>query len=265
MPSENELGKRIGVSRTTIRKVLRELVQRGIVVEGGAGSRKSGRPVSADDDYYPDAETTSRTKQIEEQFMEWMLRGDTRPGMLISELDLARQFGVATNGIREFLIRFRRYGLIAKRPNSGWQFNGFNEAFALELFEIRMMFELRSARLFATLPDSSPLWEKLEILAKDHRRPAGANRHAVPRLLGARQPLSPADQRSLAEPLHRRFLRHHHLHFPLPLPVEQDATSSNATASRSSSTSPTSTRCAAEAPAASKPPAAATSPRRARR
>jgi DNA-binding GntR family transcriptional regulator len=170
LPSENELGKRIGVSRTTIRKVLRELGVRGIVVEGVAGSRKSGRPISADDDYYPDAETTSRTKQIEEQFMEWMLRGDTRPGVHISELDLARQFGVATTGIREFLIRFSRYGLIAKRPNSGWHFNGFNEAFALELFEIRMMFELRSARLFATLPDSSPLWEKLEILAKDHRR-----------------------------------------------------------------------------------------------
>ena len=33
LPSENDLGKRIGVSRTTVRKVLRELTVRGIVVE----------------------------------------------------------------------------------------------------------------------------------------------------------------------------------------------------------------------------------------
>ena len=47
--------------------------------------------------------------------MEWMLRGGANPGTLINELELARQFGVATNGIREFLIRFSRFG-----PPSTW-------------------------------------------------------------------------------------------------------------------------------------------------
>ena len=102
--------------------------------------------------------------QVEKRFMEWMLRDNTRPGTAINELELARQFGVATTGIREFLNRFQRFGLIEKRPNGGWVFKGFTAGFALELFEIREMFELRSARAFAALPESSPLWEQLEAL-----------------------------------------------------------------------------------------------------
>ena len=86
--------------------------------------------------------------------MEWMLRDNARPGTLINELELARQFGVATTGIREFLNRFQRFGLIEKRPNAGWVFKGFTTSFALELFEIREMFELRSAKAFAALPES---------------------------------------------------------------------------------------------------------------
>ncbi len=168
IPSENELARRVGVSRTTIRKVLSELVSREIVVDSGDGLRATGRMIS-EGDFYPDAETTSRNTHVEQHFMEWILRGDSKPGMLINELELARQFGVATSGIREFLIRFSRYGLITKRPNSGWLFNGFNEEFALELFEIRMMFELRSARLFAELDDSSPLWRELDAVLSGHQ------------------------------------------------------------------------------------------------
>lgn len=166
LPSENQLRARIGVSRTTVRKVLRELTDRGILVEDG-GVRIPGRPVG-EDDLYSGPETTSRNEHVEQQFMEWMLRGGAKPGTLINELELARQFGVATNGIREFLIRFSRFGLIEKKSNSGWLFNGFTEAFALELFEIRMMFELRSARDFAELPDDSPLWARLEMLKRQH-------------------------------------------------------------------------------------------------
>ena len=166
LPSENELRRRMGVSRTTVRKVLGELAHRELIAERG-GVRKTGRAVE-DSDYYPDAETTSRAKHVEQQFMEWMLRGDTRPGTSINELELARQFGVATNGIREFLIRFSRFGLIEKRPNTGWLFKGFTEDFALELFEIRVMFELRSAHLFSRQPDTSPLWEKLAVLKVAH-------------------------------------------------------------------------------------------------
>jgi DNA-binding GntR family transcriptional regulator len=102
--------------------------------------------------------------------MEWMLRDNARPGTAINELELARRFGVATTGIREFLNRFHRFGLIERRPNSGWVLKGFTTEFALELFEIREMFEMRSARAFVALPDDSPLWREVEALGEEHRR-----------------------------------------------------------------------------------------------
>ena len=166
LPSENQLRAQIGVSRTTVRKVLSELAGRGILIEQG-GVKVPGRPVH-DDDLYSGPETTSRNEYVEQHFMEWMLRGGVKPGTLINELDLARQFGVATNGIREFLIRFSRFGLVEKKWNSGWLFKGFTADFALELFEVRVLFELRSARLFAELPRESHLWAHLEALKRQH-------------------------------------------------------------------------------------------------
>ena len=70
--------------------------------------------------------------------------------------------------MREFLIRFSRFGLIEKRRNSHWVLKGFTRAFALELTEIREMFELRSAMAFAALPDTSPLWQRLKTLRDEH-------------------------------------------------------------------------------------------------
>jgi DNA-binding GntR family transcriptional regulator len=166
LPSENELGVRLNVSRTTVRKILSRLEERGVV--GGSGRQRFVRSASAKLKLFPQAETVPMSEQVERRFMEWMLRDNTRPGTSINELELARQFGVATTGIREFLNGFQRFGLIEKRPNAGWVFKGFTSSFALELFEIREMFELRSAVAFATLPQSSLLWQKLEALRDEH-------------------------------------------------------------------------------------------------
>jgi DNA-binding GntR family transcriptional regulator len=166
LPSENDLSARFGVSRTTVRKVLRHLAEQGVVgTEGRGRVVRNGVTMAA---YFPDTETVTMSEQVEKRFMEWMLRGDTKPGALINELELARQFGVGTTGIREFLNRFRRFGLIEKRPNAGWLFKGFTEDFALELFEIRELFELRSALAFSRLPPDNPIWQRLKLIERQH-------------------------------------------------------------------------------------------------
>ena len=167
LPSENELSEQLGVSRTTVRKVLAWLSDNGHVRPEGRGRVLTAVvPKSA---RYPETETESTSDQVEKRFMEWMLRGDAQPGSQINELELARQFGVATTGIREFLNRFRRFGLIEKRPNAGWVFNGFTEDFANELFEIREMFELRSAKAMTGLPLDAPVWAELRALRAEHK------------------------------------------------------------------------------------------------
>lgn len=166
LPSENGLRAQLGVSRTTVRKVLATLAERGLITPAPPGWQTSRAPAKSD--RFPDTETTSRGDQVEQLFMEWMLRADTRPDTLINELDLARQFMTATSVIREFLIGFSRFGLVEKRPNSGWLFRGFTKDFALELFEVRLMFELRSAQCFVDLPSTSPIWGQLAALRQEH-------------------------------------------------------------------------------------------------
>ncbi len=167
LPPEESLSVRLGVSRTTVRKVIDAMVRRRII--RGAGRSRfaftSGKRIRR----FPVSETVPMSAQVEKQVMEWMLRGNVRPGAAINELELARQFKVATTGIREFLNRFQSFGLIERRPNAGWIFKGFTPKFALELFEIREMFEVRSATTFVGLPHDSPLWVELEALKQEHR------------------------------------------------------------------------------------------------
>lgn len=166
LPSENALREQLGVSRTTVRKVLLHLTERGLLDE--ARRLRPSPHSSAAVTRYPEDETIPMAAQVERHFMEWMLRDNARPGTAINELELARQFGVATSGIREFLNRFQRFGLIEKRPNSGWVFKGFTPTFALELIEIREMFELRSAKAFAALPTNSLLWQHIDAVRGEH-------------------------------------------------------------------------------------------------
>ncbi len=168
VPSENTLALALGVSRTTVRKVIAALREEGTIA--GTGNERVARVTGHRAARFPDDETVSASIHVERQFMDWMLRGNTLPGTTINELELARKFGVATTVIREFLNGFKRFGLIEKRPNAGWMLQGFTTGFALELFEIREMFELRSARAFAALEPDAPLWEELKSLRDEHVR-----------------------------------------------------------------------------------------------
>ena len=167
LESESHLADLFKISRTTLRKVLTELDSRHLISRKQRGVSILRRPAA--DDYFPPADTVATADRVEKQFMEWMLRSDRKPNQHINGLELARQFGVSTGAIREYLNRFNRFGLVEKRPNSGWIIRGFTTEFALELFEVRELFEIRSAKAFARQPDDSPAWIALREIEKEHR------------------------------------------------------------------------------------------------
>lgn len=166
LPSEAQLCLVLEVSRTTVRKVLRALAEAGLISDPTDKRRLPKAPEGTA--RFLDSETISPSDRFEQEFMSYILRGNARPGTFLNELELARRFGVATTMVREFLNRFQRVGLIDKRPNGGWVFKGFTARFATELFEIREMFELRSARLLAGLPADDPIWADLIALREEH-------------------------------------------------------------------------------------------------
>ncbi|MDQ0318226.1 DNA-binding GntR family transcriptional regulator [Pararhizobium capsulatum DSM 1112] len=166
LPSEPELGNLLGVSRTTVRSILTRLEELGLIAWNKREKTVLRQPKA--EDYYPEDETDSLSAIIERSFMRRILAGGAEPGMQINELEIARDIGIGTTSVREFLIRFSRFGLIEKRPNSHWVLKGFTRQFALELTEVREMFELRSAASFAALPMEHPAWIDLSRIEAVH-------------------------------------------------------------------------------------------------
>lgn len=167
LPSEPELGAALGVSRTTVRGVLSRMEETGLIAWNKRDKTVLRRPRR--EDFFPEEETDTLSEVIERAFMRRLLAGGAEAGMQINELEMAREIGVGTTSVREFLIRFSRFGLIEKRKNSHWVLKGFTRAFALELTEIREMFELRSAAAFVALPEESSAWTELDRLEEEHR------------------------------------------------------------------------------------------------
>jgi DNA-binding GntR family transcriptional regulator len=155
--SERYWSETLGVSRTTIRSILAALAAKGILAQDGRRKILLRHP--APTDLYPDLETEQLGTIVEKRFMKWILHGDCKPGQQINGLELARQFGVSTSAIRDYLNRFSRFGLLERRPSGSWAFKGFTSEFAEELFEVREMFELRSAQRFVGLAADDPVWE----------------------------------------------------------------------------------------------------------
>jgi len=168
LTSEADLSLRLKVSRTTVHSILERLSEQGLVRWEPREKRILRLPETAD--YFPMAEIDSIPVLIEQRFMQKILAEEIQPGGGINEMELAAEIGVSTSSVREFLIRFSRFGLIEKRRNSTWILKGFTREFALELTEVREMFELRSARRFIGLPSGSPAWRELgriELLHQD--------------------------------------------------------------------------------------------------
>ena len=165
---ETRLADSVGVSRTTIRKALRELTGRHILKLRDAKLVIARQPAKRD--YFPMADTIAASYRIESKLMGWISRDGRHPSEYVNGVELAREFGVSTSAVRECLRRFERFGLVEKRPNSGWIFRGFTTEFALELFEVRELFEIRCAKAFVAQPPDAPAWGELRTIESEHRR-----------------------------------------------------------------------------------------------
>jgi DNA-binding GntR family transcriptional regulator len=168
LPSETQLSSNLGVSRTTTRKVLLELEERGIT--GKSGATKFILRGPEERDQFPSAQTTATALYVEQRFVAWLRQQGPVPGTLINCLALARQFGVSTTVVREFLQGIEGRGLIQYRPNANWVFRGYTAAFLVELYDVREIFERRAVRHFVRLPPDSPYWAQLRTIGEQHEQ-----------------------------------------------------------------------------------------------
>ena len=162
LPSEIELTQRLGTSRTTVRAVLSHLDELGVIRWSGRTKTVLRPPRPAD--YFAKEETLSTSERVASQFMEFILGSDLEPGTILHESEMVREFGASTSVLRECLIKFSRFGLIEKEPNRHWVLRGFTRDFAMELFDVREMFELRAFRnLLDKGPGASPMTDLIAL------------------------------------------------------------------------------------------------------
>ncbi|MGY9047617.1 hypothetical protein P775_23245 [Puniceibacterium antarcticum] len=146
--SEAGLALLLQASRTTVRNLLKHLVENGVVDWNGRDKFLLRLPEPQD--YFPETDAVPPADLAEERFLEWVMRSDLPSGAVLREAEIARQIEVAVPQVHDLLIRFEPNGLIGKNTNKNWVLNGFTSAFATELADMRTLIEGEAfARLLA--------------------------------------------------------------------------------------------------------------------
>lgn len=168
IPSETRLGEMAGVSRTVIRRCLSRLAELGVISWDGRDKHILRLPTPQDRIVVPEA--ASDTSDLEQRFLDWVLRFDVPANTALSVAELSRTFDVQQHELKEFLAGLSRFGLVSRRPEGGWRLLGFTKGFAIELSDFRLVLELHAVSQVAEAPVDHPVWDRLAELRADHIR-----------------------------------------------------------------------------------------------
>ena len=167
LPTEQQMSALVGGSRTAIRSALAYFDQQDLISDLKE-RRLLRKPLR--EDYFDIADLQSGGERVRQVLMDRIYHSDLPPGAEFSEAELSRAAGVSTVSVREFLIEFSRYGLIEKKPHGGWRLCAFDQSFAMEVADVREMFELRAIERFGTLAPTDPAFATLDELIARHEQ-----------------------------------------------------------------------------------------------
>ncbi|WP_395407473.1 GntR family transcriptional regulator [Pseudoduganella sp. UC29_106] len=167
LPTEQHMAELGEGSRTAIRSVLAHFHESGLISDLKE-RRLLRKPLRKD--YFDLAELQTGADRIRQVLMERIYQSDLPPGAEFSESELARAAGTSTISVREFLIGFSSSGLIEKKPRGGWRLCAFDRSFAMELADVRQMFEFAAIDNFANLPQGDPAFAELQRLIVRHEQ-----------------------------------------------------------------------------------------------
>ena len=167
LPTEQQMSALVDGSRTAVRSVLVYFDQQDLISDLKE-RRLLRKPLR--EDYFDIADLQSGGERVRQVLMDRIYHSDLPPGAEFSEAELSRAAGVSTVSVREFLIEFSRYGLIEKKPHGGWRLCAFDQSFAMEVADVREMFELRAVERFGTLAPTDPAFAALDVLIARHEQ-----------------------------------------------------------------------------------------------
>ncbi|AKO95448.1 Transcriptional regulator [Marinovum algicola DG 898] len=166
IPSETRLAEIAGVSRTVIRRCLTRLEELGLISWQGRDKHLLRQPRAEDRIAVPEA--AADPSDLEQRFLDWVLRFDVPANTPLSVAELSRTFEVPQYDLKEFLAGLSRFGLVSRRPQGGWMLLGFTKDFAIELSDFRSMLEQNAVSQVVEAPVDHPVWAGLAQLRADH-------------------------------------------------------------------------------------------------
>ncbi len=162
----SELASRLDVSRNTARRIVETLSEKSIL-DTTTTPWRFPRPIAPTDYFAPQLVQTT-DELIEAAFMEMVLSEKLVPNTRINEAALAKEIGVSTSAVREFLLRLSRFEFVRKEPQKSWILAGFTETYAEELHEVRILFEMRSIEKLIALPEEHRFWVVMHRMHREH-------------------------------------------------------------------------------------------------
>ncbi|SEQ27293.1 DNA-binding transcriptional regulator, GntR family [Faunimonas pinastri] len=94
-------------------------------------------------------ERQSLTAKVYEQLTDLLIRGELRPGDVITERRMAEQLNASRTPIREALGRLEAEGLVFKQPTRGVTVSPFSTEAFVDILNVRQLLEAEAARLAA--------------------------------------------------------------------------------------------------------------------
>ncbi len=164
--NKSALARELGVSRTTVRAILARLEEVGVTEPVETGIRVQRAPCQAD--YFEPSETLDVKEILETAFMRMVRDQEITPGTRLNDSYLARQFNAPVQTVREFLIGLSRFGIVRRDHHRRWVLEGITKQHALELHEVRTIFEERAIAKVCCIPDTDPFWGGLLRLRREH-------------------------------------------------------------------------------------------------
>lgn len=99
---------------------------------------------------------SSLTEVAYEQLIDILIRGELRPGDVITERKIAERLNASRTPIREALRRLEAEGLVYKQPNRGVTVSPFSAEVFIQILNVRQLLEGEAARLAAgNIPPST--------------------------------------------------------------------------------------------------------------
>lgn len=168
IPTEAELAKKYGVSRSTIRKVIEIMYEKSIAIKDGSNKILLRLPKKRD--YFSNEQVkNSKSDQAERAILKKLYKYELKPGNRFSELELAREFNMNTISIREALIGISETGLITKRSGQKWEVVDLTQSKINQLVEFRLLMESYAIDCLKNNPMDDELTSILQLLLQNHK------------------------------------------------------------------------------------------------